>query len=146
MSRSIRTTTILAVTLVAVAVAAPAAFARKGGDSAPTPTPTAPAPTAPTAPAPTPAPEPVYVDYCADPTIVNVALPDEVLVNAAGAAGCIAVRVHNGVFSVAAMVLAPGWTYSAKSSTTGGDRVKLELTDGRTDITYLVEPGKTWIR
>ncbi|MCW2925552.1 MAG: hypothetical protein JWM98_2956 [Thermoleophilia bacterium] len=142
MTRHTRMTATLVASLAVLAIAVPGAQAKGGGTSAPAPAP-APAPVQP-APAPAPAADPI--DYCADPVFLALPNPEEVLINYAGSVGCAAVRIHNGVFSLAAIVLAPGWSYSAKSSTTGGDRVKLDLTNGADQITYLVEPGKTWIR
>jgi hypothetical protein len=91
-------------------------------------------------------PAPAVVD-CSDLRITSLPDAGTLLVNRAGDAGCIAVRIDAaGTFTVAAAALTPGWTYVAKSGTTGSDRVKLELTDGASRITFLVEPGRTWIR
>src|SRR4051812_41546462 len=97
MSRITRTSAIVATAFALGAFAAPAAFAKNGGD---------------TLPADLNNTVITVTDWCADPIFAALPAQEEILINYLGHVGCFAVRVHNGAFSLAAIKLAPGWTYS----------------------------------
>lgn len=99
---------------------------------------------------PAPTPEPVLLDCFGDfgdPTIPNMTEPD-VVVNYAGDAGCVGIRVTSSSVRLAWVVLAPNWRYVVKRNG-GGTRARVELrftnnvTDERIDFRYQL--GRTII-
>jgi hypothetical protein len=85
-----------------------------------------------------------YYDWCQSSVITSLPAQEELVINPVSGVGCVAVRVHDGIYSLAGVAVAPGWWYVDR---TGSDtqRVRVDLTNGFTTIGVLVEPGRTKI-
>ncbi|MCW2928366.1 MAG: hypothetical protein JWM86_2334 [Thermoleophilia bacterium] len=134
MRRTTTATTVLALSMCLAAIAAPTASAKGGGAERENPAPVTSSPA-------------YVVATCDDPRITGLANPEELIINPLSYdAGCFAVRIHNGFYSVAAVVLTTGWTYENRSGS-DGDRIKLLVSNNASGIkfTALVEAGRTTI-
>jgi hypothetical protein len=130
----------VALTATSLALTASPAMAKGGGGGTPAPAP-APAP----APDPTPPPS-LCPEYMGD--FVHFADGSTALVNEIPGVGCvISKNTLSGALILAEVRVAPGWTYSVKSSGGGSsNKVDVEFTNGSEKHSIMTQPGKTVIR